>query len=191
MLTSNGGEVTGIDLSPTAIELNRTTAGRRAEFCIMNAEYLAFADNSFDLICGMGILHHLDLERSFSELSRVLKPNGTAVFLEPLGHNPVINLYRRLTPKMRTPDEHPLLVSDFEIATSRFSSIDLNYFHLTSLAAVMLRGTALFLPMAKWLDRVDQHLFRYSSIARKNAWAVAIVLSHPAKQRQNRCEALA
>lgn len=32
------------------------------------------------------------------------------MFLEPLGHNLLINLYRHLTPDLRTAEEHPLLV---------------------------------------------------------------------------------
>jgi hypothetical protein len=31
------------------------------------------------------------------------------------------------------------------------------------------------------LDSLDQKLFRHSSIARRNAWAVAMVLSNPIK----------
>src|ERR1051325_3406723 len=147
----------------------------------MNAENLAFADNSVDLICGMGILHHLDLGRSFIELSRVLKPGGKAIFLEPLGHNPAINLYRKATPAMRTPDEHPLLMKDFEMARQSFGGVDLTHFHLTSLMAVLVRGAAFFQRVVRGLDSLDQKLFRHSSIARRNAWAVAMGLSSPIK----------
>ena len=42
----------------------------------MNAEALEFDDGSFDLIVGNGIFYHLDLERAFSEIHRVLVPAG-------------------------------------------------------------------------------------------------------------------
>jgi SAM-dependent methyltransferase len=73
-------------------------------FLVMDAESLGFDEGSFDVVVGSGILHHLALRQS-----RVLRPDGCAVFVDPLGHNIFIRLYRKLTPSMRTADEHPLL----------------------------------------------------------------------------------
>jgi ubiquinone/menaquinone biosynthesis C-methylase UbiE len=45
------------------------------------AERLPFPDESFDLVFGHAVLHHLpDLDASFSEFLRVLRPGGTVVF---------------------------------------------------------------------------------------------------------------
>ncbi len=45
------------------------------------AERLPFADESFDLVFGHAVLHHLpDLDASFAEFLRVLRPGGTLVF---------------------------------------------------------------------------------------------------------------
>jgi ubiquinone/menaquinone biosynthesis C-methylase UbiE len=45
------------------------------------AERLPFGDNSFDLVFGHAVLHHLpDLDASFSEFMRVLRPGGVVVF---------------------------------------------------------------------------------------------------------------
>src|SRR5256885_496031 len=68
-LARNGAaRVVGIDLSDVAIAKARETASLRclsqAEYSVMNAEHLQFADDSFDLICGTAILHHLDLDRA-------------------------------------------------------------------------------------------------------------------------------
>lgn len=184
-IASRNGAVTGIDLSPVAISKNRDALKQnnlsRASFSVMNAELLAFSDNSFDLICGNGILHHLELDRCFAELSRTLRPGGTAVFLEPLGHNPLINLYRRLTPGMRSVDEHPLLSADFRKASNYFGSVDISYFHLTSLLAVLFSGFSWFPGMVRQLNSLDQALFRKLPWIRKHAWAVAMVLSEPKK----------
>src|SRR3546814_1101008 len=91
----------------------------------MNAEAMTFPDDSFDLVFGSGIIHHLDIDRAFGEIARVLRPGGRAVFIEPLGLNPAIELYRRFTPSARTPDEHPLLRRDFrsEEHTSELQSL--------------------------------------------------------------------
>jgi ubiquinone/menaquinone biosynthesis C-methylase UbiE len=45
------------------------------------AERLPFPDESFDLVFGHAVLHHLpDLDASFAEFVRVLRPGGTVVF---------------------------------------------------------------------------------------------------------------
>jgi SAM-dependent methyltransferase len=46
-----------------------------------DAESLPFRDESFDLVVGHAILHHLpDLDRAFAEFRRVLRPGGRIVF---------------------------------------------------------------------------------------------------------------
>ena len=46
-----------------------------------DAEALPFEDESFDLVFGHAVLHHLpDLRQAFSEFARVLRPGGTLVF---------------------------------------------------------------------------------------------------------------
>ena len=74
----------------------------------MPGERLTYPDNSFDMAVGFAILHHLDIPLALSQLRRVLKPGGRAFFAEPLASNPLIRVYRRLTPQYRTPDETPI-----------------------------------------------------------------------------------
>jgi ubiquinone/menaquinone biosynthesis C-methylase UbiE len=46
-----------------------------------DAEALPFADESFDLVFGHAVLHHLpDLDRAFAEFQRVLRPGGRILF---------------------------------------------------------------------------------------------------------------
>ncbi len=91
-----GAHVTGIDISSQAISRAsaRWTGTRyetRCRYVEMNAESMEFDDHSFNVVVGNGIIHHLELDACFREIARVLKPGGTAVFMEPLGHNPLIN----------------------------------------------------------------------------------------------------
>ena len=56
----------GVDLSEASVASARERAAREVpgaslEYRVMNAEALDFADDSFDLVCGNGVLHHLDL----------------------------------------------------------------------------------------------------------------------------------
>lgn len=171
--------VTGIDISDVAIDQASGRAARggigNASFHAMNAEAMTFPDASFDLVFGSGIIHHLDLERCYSEISRVLKPGGTAVFWEPLGHNVLINRYRDRTPEARTPDEHPLLRRDFTLARRHFGAVDLKFYGLLTLGSVPLRNTGLFRPVHAVAATLDRILFAVPGL-RWQAWYTLAVL---------------
>jgi SAM-dependent methyltransferase len=182
-LARKGASVTGIDISNTAIALAtqeaRSSGLKNAEFRLMDAEQLQFPDATFDLVCGVAILHHLDLEKAFRELARTMKPGGAAAFMEPLGHNPVINLYRKLTPKLRTVDEHPLTMSDIRVAHKYFNRVDARFFTLSSLLAVPLRNTRVFHAALAGLEGADSLMFKSVPAMRRYAWQVILTLSEP------------
>ncbi|MDD5718779.1 MAG: class I SAM-dependent methyltransferase [Candidatus Krumholzibacteria bacterium] len=184
-LARRGAEVVGIDISPVGVARATERAAneglKKASFEVMDAENMTFPDDSFDLVIGEGILHHLDLEKSYREVSRVLKPTGRAVFQEPLGHNPAIEIFRRLTPSLRTKDEHPLHRSDLKMAERYFADVKVTCFHLTSFPALVFRRTRLFRPTVDALDRLDAAIFRLVPPARYLAWYAVIVLANPRK----------
>lgn len=177
--------VTGIDISPVAIEAAKQQAvaeniDGNIEFKLMNAEHLEFGEGSYDLICGSGILHHLDLDLATNSIVKTLKPNGKAVFLEPLGHNFLINLYRRLTPTIRTEDEHPLLEKDLQTISRSFKQAQIRYFYLTSLAACFVAGKPGFKTLLRCCELIDSIVLKVPGI-RQQAWLVVIELSQPIK----------
>ena len=77
------------------------------------------------------------------EPERVLQPGGHAIFIEPLGHNPFINLYRKFTPTIRSEDEHPLLVKDLEMIKNLFPKVEVRYYYLASLLAAFFTAMAI------------------------------------------------
>jgi SAM-dependent methyltransferase len=186
LLAEHGAKVTGIDISEVAIRIARKQAALRgfsdAAFSVMDAEALEFKVNSFDMVCGMGILHHLQLQRALSELVRVLKPTGKALFLEPMGHNPAINLYRKFTPDLRTSNEHPLTRGDLTLAARSFEEATWRFFHVFTLLAVPWRRTKWFPSLLATLERLDEHLCERSPRARSLAWQVLMVLDGPQKR---------
>jgi ubiquinone/menaquinone biosynthesis C-methylase UbiE len=121
VLARRGAIVTACDLSLGYVR----EAGRRARangvdltHVVCDAEYLPFADESFDRIWGNAILHHLDLKRAAGEIRRVLKPGGNGVFCEPWGGNRWLNWARRTLTypgKHRTADESPLGARDMKL----------------------------------------------------------------------------
>ncbi len=178
-LAKAGASVTAIDISDVAIEQTKKEADRQGveiECFVMDAEDLTFEDNSFDRVCGSGILHHLDLERCYPELKRVLKPGGNGIFFEPMGYNPLINLYRNMTPGLRTDDEHPLLNEDFELAGKYFDKVNPTFFHLTSIGASFIPVASFQAALARPLNGLDSVLFKTLPFLKKYAWITVLEL---------------
>jgi len=180
----------GIDISDEAVRQSREQAETlrllNCRFDIMNAESIEFADDTFDLVFGVGIIHHLDLPVFFSEAGRVLKQGGSILFMEPLGYNPFLNLYRKLTPRLRTPDEHPLIRRDLRIIPDFFNEVTITYFHFFTLLAVPFRKTRLFEPLLRILGGIDSFFFRHMPGFKYLAWYTIIEASGPRKTAGSR-----
>jgi SAM-dependent methyltransferase len=75
---------TATDLSPGMLEsLSRNAAdlGLEVNTVVTDAERLPFENESFDLVFGHAVLHHIpDLDRAFAEFQRVLRPGGAVAF---------------------------------------------------------------------------------------------------------------
>jgi hypothetical protein len=65
-------------------------------------------------------------------LRRILKPGGKILAVEALDYNPMIKLYRLLTPEMRTEWEkaHILSLKDINFAKHFFDTGDIRYWHI-------------------------------------------------------------
>lgn len=72
------------DISPGMVSIlnaNARRLGLEVKAARADAESLPFADQSFDLLLGHAVLHHLpNLRRAFAEFHRVLRPGGRIVF---------------------------------------------------------------------------------------------------------------
>ena len=77
-------EATCTDISPGMVATlagNADRLGLDVRAARADAESLPFAGESFDLVLGHAVLHHLpDLARAFAELHRVLRPGGRIAF---------------------------------------------------------------------------------------------------------------
>lgn len=150
------------------IELNKgidnaKDLGFETEFLLMDANKLEFPDNSFDIVYGGAILHHLDIEQSVGHIYRVLKPGGQILFLEPLNMNPLYKLYRFFNKKERTPDEHALVGKDFKLIRKNFT-FDHYFFDfftvITGFISLKLFGDKNY---DNWINRLGFNLDRFFS----------------------------
>jgi len=76
--------LTATDIAPgmlAALEANAARLGLDVEAVETDAEQLPFADESFDIVLGHAVLHHIpDLDRAAAEFLRVLRPGGVVAF---------------------------------------------------------------------------------------------------------------
>jgi ubiquinone/menaquinone biosynthesis C-methylase UbiE len=178
ILAAKGAEVWAFDISDEAVIKNiakMETFDFKYEVHVnqMTAEKLAYEDDMFDLIVGNAILHHTELDASIKEIKRVLKKNGKAFFLEPLGHNPLLNLYRKLTPHLRSRDEVPLKIHDFSIFESSFPRFEHEEYYLTAIFALFFyffRSEKLMLKTRDFLHIIDSQILSLFPDARKYCW---------------------
>jgi SAM-dependent methyltransferase len=131
-LAQQGAYVSGFDVSETnvfiaerAARINRVAD--RVSMQVMQGESMTFASESFDLVFGNAVLHHLDIASAAREFYRVLKPGGVAIFREPFGENRVLEWARncswRSSSHRHTEDEHSLLYRDVEILRNVFPKV--------------------------------------------------------------------
>jgi SAM-dependent methyltransferase len=177
LLAGRGAHVWGIDISEDLLRLGQRrleVSGRAdgATFIAGSAHDMPFPDNSIDVVFGIAILHHLDLDLVSREVRRVLKPGGRAIFQEPVRNSPVIRFLRSLIP-YRAPDispyERPLTDAELERFATGFSSWSVRAFGLPHvqvgqlLPVVKNYWRALYAWDRRMLDRAPA-LARYASI---------------------------
>lgn len=153
-LASFAGRYHGIDISPAAVEHCRKLGlPGQFRFDVDDANVLAsVADASVDYAFGNGVLHHLELERFGPALAAKLVPGGRARFVEPAQGNLLLRTFRRLTPQLRTPDEHPF-DDDAIRSLQRYFDVRVSYHALVRpYLPMLLANHRLAVRAAKWLD---------------------------------------
>ena len=83
-----GFNVTGFDISENNIKTCKTLFEKynifnKSHFLVSAAETLPLKDDSFEVVVGIDILHHVDIPKALLEVKRVLKKDGIAIFREP------------------------------------------------------------------------------------------------------------
>jgi SAM-dependent methyltransferase len=126
----SGARVWGFDISPQRVSLAKKRAvvngvANQVSLQVGAFEELCYQAESFDLLFGIHVLHHVDVAKAAREAHRVLKPGGKAVFWEPMDRNPVLRFFRRYAGrfgivKLGSQHEHPLTSRDLEDLSAAF-----------------------------------------------------------------------
>ena len=104
-----GANLVAVDLSQELLAKARDRVPVATRLIRGDAQMLPFPAETFDVVYGCSILHHLDLEKALTEVRRLLRPRGRLVFSEPNLLNPQVMLMfkcARLKPYFgNSPDE--------------------------------------------------------------------------------------
>jgi 2-polyprenyl-3-methyl-5-hydroxy-6-metoxy-1,4-benzoquinol methylase len=149
-LARMGAQVTACDLSPDSLDIARKRAQRSGvaiDFSAMPAEAMTYADDSFDAIIFVDILHHVDIAATMSEVARVLKPGARVIGDELYTHTSLQRIRESravqgvLYPLMRrwiygnetpyiTADEHKIDEREFALVTARLTDVETDWFNI-------------------------------------------------------------
>jgi SAM-dependent methyltransferase len=181
ILASLGAKVVAIDLSAVGIEVARERARfygfeDRIRFINQAAEALEFPDGMFDAVVGAYVLHHIEIELASQRLRKILKPGGTAVFLEWVAWSPFDSVRsNRFLSKLFphgdgdvTEDERKLDDRDLSVLRNAFKAVDVIRFYTLARLHYFMPRT---LP---YLRKLDHWLYRHFPSIR-NAGGAAII----------------
>jgi len=133
---TQGAHCTATDISPGMLKKAQQLTKKhhvRVKTQVEDAMNLSFKANTFDIVYAANTMHHVDPHRMLEETHRVLKPGGLLCTWDPLIHNPLINIYRRLATQIRSDDESPLNISIVKNAQQLFSHVTYDTFWLATL----------------------------------------------------------
>jgi ubiquinone/menaquinone biosynthesis C-methylase UbiE len=192
-----GAECVASDYSPGMVDVALKLAsanGVKITGRVINAMDIDYPDNTFDIVYAANLLHHIpDPKVTIAEIHRVLKPGGKMCFWDPLRHNPVINIYRKIATEVRTADETPLHIDLLRDVRSMFSSTAADTFWIATLWIFLqfyliekvnpnqerywkkiIAEQVRLQPMYRRLERLDRWLKKIPGM-RRMAWNVAVV----------------
>lgn len=188
VLAQQAESVRSFDISPQSVKITRQRIEKKhlknVKVEVASMEDLPYQDESFDIVVGLFILHHLaDLEQGIRQISRVLAPGGKAVFYETSGSNPILIFWRKyLTgrwgiPKLGTKDEHPLTKEDLETIASTFGGTTIvsypRFRFFGKLYFQLLQNFKIAKPLFEGLDNV---VYRCFPFFRKYSYQVMVTL---------------
>jgi SAM-dependent methyltransferase len=165
MFARGGARVVAVDVSIRSVELARERLvasgfGDRYLGVVADAARLPFRDATLDISFSRFTIAHVDVAAMGAELARVLRPGGRALMVEPLAGNPLVRLYRRLSPTgcRETTPRYVTLGALRQVAKRFPGGWRHKEHYLFSVGALALRRTPLYRPVAGLLQLLEAPL---------------------------------
>lgn len=178
-----GTDISAVSLEKLQRSIDKEGLGQFASTRLMNAENLEYPDASIDVITCSGVLHHIDCDKALRSWARCIKTDGSIFVFEPLAFHPLAALFRFLTPRMRTPDEHPLRPRDFALMREYFDVVDRHDYSLTTpicaAIAVVPGLQGLAARLLPFFEATDSVLLRTLPLLRNVCWVTVVKLERP------------
>jgi SAM-dependent methyltransferase len=191
-----GADVVACDISAGFLELVRKVAAFHSvevQVHKADAENYDLEPESFDVVYAGNLLHHVEIAQTLDRIWLVLKFGGKLVSWDPLIHNPVINLYRKMAQAVRTEGEHPLAIRDLKLFRERFRTVEYDSFWFLTLwifvrffliervhpgkerywKKIIVEHERLE-PIFRRLNRLDTILKKYFPFIKRYCWNIAV-----------------
>lgn len=189
-LAKIGARITVIDSSPVAVEkmkamIKKNNLESSIEVFCLNANEAEKLGETYDMVIGEFILHHIEPFMNFSViLSKLIKKNGKGVFLENSSRNRILMCFRnRLVGKFGIPkygdqEEYPFELKEIEILKRKFIGISVFYpefMFFSLLSTYIFRKNKI---MGNIFNKLDELCYAYLPILRKYSYRQIIELKN-------------
>jgi ubiquinone/menaquinone biosynthesis C-methylase UbiE len=174
-LANRGAKIIALDLSAELLDITKKRVEANGcdgvDVVVGSAHALPLADESVDVVFGMAILHHLDLEIASREVRRVLKKGGRGIFEEPMRNSKLVARVREFLPKRSdiSPFERPLTDEEIKNFSAPYGNRNKTFqLVLSSLATLLPAGSAHAVKLSAridaWLLGVFPSLAHYGTV---------------------------
>jgi ubiquinone/menaquinone biosynthesis C-methylase UbiE len=194
LLAACGATVTGFDISPVSIEKAKRRAelmglSDRTRFDVLAAGKTNYPDQSFDIVIGFAVLHHVHmiLDDVYIEINRVLKPGGEVYFIEPVANNHLLKKIRRKVPVelVATQDERQLEYRELERVRQYGFSVTFRHFRFFERLHRVVGDQRRLA-----LRRLDYHIEKFFPFLRP-LYGILLVTAHKATEKAHDIQPLA
>lgn len=179
--------VKGIDISELSITEANRNKNEYCEYLIMDCEKTEFETSYFDVILDYGTFSSINTNIAFQEIIRILKPNGSLISIETFGHNPLINLKRKINvlrgKRTKWASDHIMKKNDWINLARSFQFVHIKYFGSVSYMFIPL---IILIPekvKSKFLNiiyKFDEYVSNLSFM-NKLSFKTVVVLKNPLK----------
>ncbi|MGM0932675.1 MAG: class I SAM-dependent methyltransferase [Bacteroidota bacterium] len=173
----------GVDYSDELIKIaNKRYRTENSHFVVDNIKEIE-KHGKFDVVVGIGILHHVDnLSEVLEKLKEIGHEKTLYLFYEPQGGNPLIQTLRKLRIKMDSSYSGDQMFFEKKELINKVSNLGFkniktryNGYLTPPFAQVMLKPDFLFRPAVKFSIMLDRILFR--KINSRLAWNFMIAFT--------------